>query len=76
MVQVVERAGWDDFGFILFQADYSSEERWERWVEGFNRIIDKSWAKVSGGNKLEDKLLTQLADFEEFRDAHLDQIAV
>lgn len=28
VVQVVESAGLDDFGFLILRTDYSSEERW------------------------------------------------
>lgn len=74
VVQVVERAKLDDFGFIILRTDYSSEERWERWQEGYRQIIDATWAEVSGGERVEDKFLTPLFDNEVLNAAGLHQV--
>ncbi|RHZ49311.1 hypothetical protein CDV55_102414 [Aspergillus turcosus] len=75
VVQVVERAGLDDFGFLILRTDYSSEERWEKWQEGYHQIIEATWAEVSGGEKVKDRFLTPLVDNEVLNDAGLAQIA-
>lgn len=75
VVQVVEEAGGADFGFCIFRADdYSSQERWEKWTEECNKIMDASLAKASGGERIKDKLLISLVDNKELKDASLPQI--
>lgn len=57
LVEVVERAGFDDFGFIVFRTDYSDDQRWEQWDNQFERKLNASTEETSGWKKIEDKLL-------------------
>ncbi|KAK4862198.1 hypothetical protein LT330_003336 [Penicillium expansum] len=74
VVEVVERGGFDDFGFIVFRTDYSDEERWEQWQKEFQRIIDVSMASASGGKKIEDKCLLLNYEDEDMAGATHGQI--
>ncbi|RAK95646.1 uncharacterized protein BO80DRAFT_429737 [Aspergillus ibericus CBS 121593] len=74
VVQVVERAGFDDFGFIIFRAEYSDEERWDTWQEQFLKRLDDSLAQASGGKRIEEKLLTPIFDDSDLHGATLEQI--
>lgn len=74
IVQVVERAGLSDFGFMIFRTDYSSEERWEKWQEEYHKILEATFAEISGGKKIEDKFLTSLFENEVLNDVGLPQI--
>lgn len=57
VVEVVERARFDDFGFIVFRTDYSDDQRREQWDEQFERRLNASMETTSGGKKIEDKCL-------------------
>ncbi|KAJ5547460.1 hypothetical protein N7494_005045 [Penicillium frequentans] len=74
VVEIVERGGFDDFGFILFRTDYSDEERWEQWQKEFMRIIDVSLESTSGGKEIEDKCLTPIYEDEDMAGATHEQI--
>ncbi|KAJ5724338.1 hypothetical protein N7488_002373 [Penicillium malachiteum] len=74
VVEVVERGGFDDFGFIVFRTDYSDEERWEQWLKEFQRIIDASVERASGGKKIEDKSLILTYDDEDMAGVTHEQI--
>ena len=69
VLEVVERGGFDDFGFIVFRTDYSDEQRWEQWLKEFNRIIDASMESASGGKKIEDKCFMPTYEDEDMADA-------
>ncbi|KGO69175.1 hypothetical protein PITC_095880 [Penicillium italicum] len=74
VVEVVERGGFEDFGYIVFRTDYSSEQRWEEWHKEFNRIIDASIEGASGGKKIEDKCLLPIYLDEDLDRATRQQI--
>ena len=74
VVQLVERNGFDDFGFIVFRADYSDEEYWDKWQEQFIKRLDDSLAQASGGQKIEEKLLTPIFDDSDLQGAGFEQI--
>ncbi|KAJ5939810.1 hypothetical protein N7466_002944 [Penicillium verhagenii] len=74
VVEVVERGGFDDFGFITFRTDYSDETRWEQWQKESIRIIDASITEASGGEKIEDKCLMPSYEGEDVDGATHQQI--
>ncbi|KAJ5958892.1 uncharacterized protein N7479_006042 [Penicillium vulpinum] len=74
VVEVVERGGFDDFGFIVFRTDYSDEQRWEQWHKEFHRIIDASIESASGGKKIEDKCFMPTYEDEDMVGATHEQI--
>ncbi|KAJ5106521.1 hypothetical protein N7456_003196 [Penicillium angulare] len=57
VVEVVERSGFDDFGFMVFRTDYSNAQRWEQWDKKFHQRLDASLERASGGKKIEEKCL-------------------
>lgn len=57
VVEVVERWGFDGFGFIVFRTDYSDDQCWEQWEEQFHNRLDISIASTTGGNKIKGKCL-------------------
>ncbi|KAJ5967003.1 hypothetical protein N7501_003251 [Penicillium viridicatum] len=74
VVEVVERGGFDDFGFIVFRTDYSDEQRWEQWHKEFQRIIDAPIERASGGKKIEDKCFMPTYEDEDMAGATHEQI--
>lgn len=74
VVEVVERGGYDDFGFITFRADYSDEERWGKWEDLFAQRLDSSLARAAGGERIEDKLFIPIYTDSDLECAGLDEI--
>ncbi|KAJ5914229.1 hypothetical protein N7504_003112 [Penicillium tannophilum] len=74
VVEVVERGGFDDFGFIVFRTDYSDEERWQQWHKEFQRIIDASMKRASRGEKIEDKCLLLTYEDEDMAGVTHEQV--
>lgn len=74
VVEVVERGGFDDFGFIVFRTDYFDEQRWEHWHKEFHRIIDDSMERASGEKKIEDKCFMPTYEDEDLAGATHNEI--
>lgn len=62
VAQVVEEAGYEDFGFMVVRLDYSDEDAWARWCETFDVPVDRSLAEVVGGERIVDKLVLPLVE--------------
>jgi hypothetical protein len=65
LVQVIEEAGYDDFGFLLFRTDYSSDARWERFVVDWDVLLDKRLDEAgpdTGLQKVAEKVFTKMVD--------------
>ncbi|KAG9684844.1 hypothetical protein KCU95_g12806, partial [Aureobasidium melanogenum] len=57
VVQVVQEAGYDDFGYVLVRLDYTDEDAWTRWNTIFHQYLDRSLEESLGGESIADKLL-------------------
>ena len=62
VVQVVEEAGYDDFGFMVVRLYYSDEDAWQRWSETFDVPVDRSLAESAGGERIMDKLVIPMVE--------------
>jgi hypothetical protein len=67
VVQVVEEAGYDDFGFMIVRLDYSDETAWERWKAAFDVVLDQSVDECLGGDQVKDKLMTMFVEDEDLQ---------
>jgi hypothetical protein len=65
LVKVVEDAGYEDFGFVLFRTDFTSESRWERFVAEWDILIDKRLNEAlpeTGLQRIKEKVVTKIVD--------------
>ncbi|CAD0110492.1 unnamed protein product [Aureobasidium uvarum] len=67
VVQVVEEAGYHDFGFAIVRLDYTDEQEWERWKGCFDIVQDQTVDDSLGGAKIKDKLLTMFVEDQELQ---------
>lgn len=67
VVQVVEEAGYDDFGFAIVRLDYSDEDAWERWKAAFDVVQDQSVEECLGGEEVKDKLMNMFVEDEDLQ---------
>lgn len=74
VVEVVERAGFDDFGFITFRTDYSDDQVWDKWDKEYERRVDASIERASGGHKIMDKCFMPRFEDAELHGATYEQI--
>lgn len=65
VVQVVQEAGYDDFGYVLVRLDYTDEDAWTRWNTIFHQYLDRSIEESLGGESIADKSLIVTVDDEE-----------
>ena len=42
LVHVIEDAGYENFVFVLFRTDFTSESHWERFLEKWDVLLDIS----------------------------------
>jgi hypothetical protein len=59
LVQAVQRAGFPEWGYVIFRTDYSDEARWDRFQEiVFDEMCDVQMSKESetGLQAVKDKL--------------------
>lgn len=51
LVQAVQRAGFPEWGYVVFRTDYSDEARWDRFQEiVFDEMCDAQMNKESGND--------------------------
>ncbi|OBT77020.1 hypothetical protein VF21_02882 [Pseudogymnoascus sp. 05NY08] len=65
LVQVIEEAGYDDFGFLLFRTDFSDDARWERFVVEWDVLLDKRLDEAgleTGLQRIAEKVFTKMVD--------------
>jgi hypothetical protein len=67
VVQVVQEAGYDDFGFMIVRLDYSDETVWERWKAAVDVVLDQSVDECLGGDQVKDKLMTMFVEDEDLQ---------
>ncbi|CAD0097272.1 unnamed protein product, partial [Aureobasidium mustum] len=65
VMQVVQEAGYNDFGFVLVRLDYSDEDAWTRWNTAFQEYLDRSLEESQGGQSIADKLMTMNVEDED-----------
>ena len=65
LVKIVEDAGYEDFGFVLFRTTFTSDSRWKRFVAGWDLLIDKQLDRAlpeTGLQKIKDRVFTKMVD--------------
>jgi hypothetical protein len=67
VVQVVQEAGYEDFGFMIVRLDYSDETVWERWKAAVDIVLDQSVDECLGGDQVKDKLMTMFVEDEDLQ---------
>ncbi|KAG9855167.1 hypothetical protein KCU98_g2352, partial [Aureobasidium melanogenum] len=65
VVQVVQEAGYDDFGCVLVRLDYTDEDAWTRWNTTFHQYLDQSLEESLGGESIADKSLIMTVEDED-----------
>ena len=53
LVLLVERAGWDDFGFLVFRTDYRDEALWERFLDEWDPTLQEGLDAAPAGLNVE-----------------------
>lgn len=74
VVQIVLEKQYDEFGFVIYRANYDDEAKWLRWYENFDQLFDASLEAASGGSKVMDRLITYPVEDEELN--HLPFLAL
>jgi hypothetical protein len=67
LVKVVEDAGYEDFGFLLFRTDFTSESRWERFLAEWNALIDRRLDDAlpeTGLQRIKERVFVKIVDDE------------
>ena len=65
LVKIVKDAGYEDFGFVLFRTDFTSDSRWERFIAEWHVLIDKRLHEAlpeTGLQKITEKVFTKIVD--------------
>ncbi|KAG9959888.1 hypothetical protein KCU61_g6988, partial [Aureobasidium melanogenum] len=65
VVQVVQEAGYGDFGFVLVRLEYTDEDAWTRWNTTFHQYLDQSLEESLGGESIADKSLILTVEVED-----------
>ena len=79
LVEIVERneqqANW---GFVLFRLDYSDDELWDKFQEGFTKLIDKSIEEDEEGStgigRIEQGLMMKIVVDQQMKDARMEDV--
>lgn len=65
VVQVVEAAGYEKFGFTIVRMDYRDDEDWGKWASTVDKSIEQAVAACKGGNRIVDKSWLSIAEDPE-----------
>jgi hypothetical protein len=61
-VQIVEDAGFMDFGFLCFRTVYGDEERWERWEKKFDEELEGGLVGYAGRERVAERTMVMFAN--------------
>lgn len=67
LVKIVEEARYEDFGFVMVRTDFTSESRWERFIERWDELLDMQFDNAlpeTGLQRIQGKLVTKMMDDE------------
>lgn len=65
VVQIVLENHYEDFGFPLYRIDYDDEDKWLRWYEQFDKLLDASLEDAAGGKAIMDRLIVYKVEDSE-----------
>ena len=65
VVQIVLDNNYEDFGFPVYRVNYDDEEKWQRWYEKFDELLDSSLEQSAGGEAIMNRLLMYRIEDEE-----------
>ena len=79
LVEIVERnnqqANW---GFMLFRLDYSDDDLWDKFQEGFTTLIDKSIEEDEEGRtgigRIEQGLMMKIVVDQQMKEARMEDV--
>ena len=57
VVQIVLETQYEDFGFPIYRVNYDEEEKWAKWYEQFENLLETSLEEASGGEKIKEMLI-------------------
>ncbi|OBT76557.1 hypothetical protein VF21_05372 [Pseudogymnoascus sp. 05NY08] len=79
LVKIVEEAGYEEFGFVMVRTDFTSESRWERFVERWDELLDMQFDNAlpeTGLQRIQGKLVTKMMDDEVVSDMGPQNVAL
>lgn len=65
VVQAVESAGYDQFGFTISRMNYDDDEEWEKWANAVDELVQRTVATYQGGSRIVDKVTIFTAEDRE-----------
>jgi hypothetical protein len=69
LVQAVQRAGFSEWGYVIFRTDYSDEARWDRFQEiVFDEMCD---AQMSKESEIDLQAVKEILSFKSVEDPAL-----
>jgi hypothetical protein len=57
VVQIVLQNQYEDFGFPIYRVNYNDEEKWAKWYEKFEQLLETSLEEAAGGEKIKERLI-------------------
>ena len=79
LVEIVERneqqANW---GFVLFRLDYNDDDLWDKFLEGFAKMVEKSIkedeGRSTGIGRIQQGLMIDIVLDPQMRDARIEDV--
>jgi hypothetical protein len=78
LVKLVEKNGWDDFGFLVFRTYFGNATLWEQFREFWDPILQLGFATADesdGLDRIRDKLLMKTVDDDMTNGASAEGVA-
>lgn len=71
LVQLLQRAGFPKWGFVIVRVDYSSESTWANFLEVFDRLCNSALNEESGRGLSQVK---ENLEFKTIEDPRLESV--
>ena len=65
VVQIVLENQYEDFGFPIYRVNYDDEQKWAKWYERFDKLLETSLEEAAGGEKIKDRLIVYKVEDSE-----------
>lgn len=78
-MKIIDDSEYEDFGFLLFRTDFSSDARWERFVVEWDLLLDKRLGEAgpeTGLQRIAEKVFTRMVDDDCMGGMGADNVAL
>lgn len=74
IVQLTEDHDWEDVGYYLYRTAFGNDDRYMRWIEEFQKRLDRSMEESCGGAGLVDRIFLPICAEPDLNELPWDEL--